>query len=80
MDATPAYRWQSGYLFQTFLVSGQVPSYSSLDTQVSYYIPVIKSLIKIGASNVFNHYYNSFLGGPAVGGMYYVSIGYGINQ
>lgn len=79
IDATLAYRWQSKYLSQTFLVSGQVPSYSSLDGQVSYHIPVIKSLIKIGASNLLNRYYNSFLGGPSVGAMCYISVGYGIN-
>jgi outer membrane receptor protein involved in Fe transport len=78
IDATLAYRWQSGYLSQTFLVSGQVPSYSSLDAQLSYHIPVIRSLVKIGATNLLNRYYNSFLGGPSTGGMYYVSIGYGI--
>ncbi|TDE18003.1 TonB-dependent receptor [Dyadobacter psychrotolerans] len=78
-DATLAYRWQSKYLSQTFLVSGQVPSYSSLDAQVSYHIPVIKSLIKVGATNLLNQYYNSFLGGPSIGGTYYVSVGYGIN-
>ncbi|MBE9463652.1 TonB-dependent receptor [Dyadobacter subterraneus] len=78
-DATLAYRWQSHYLSQTFLVSGQVPSYSSLDAQVTYHLPLIKSLIKIGASNLLNHYYTSFLGGPSIGGMYYVSVGYGIN-
>ncbi len=79
IDATLAYRWQSKYLSKTFLVSGQVPSYSSLDAQVSYLIPVIKSLVKVGASNLLNHYYNSFLGGPSVGGMYYLSVCYGIN-
>jgi len=78
-DVTLAYRWQSKYLSQTFLVSGQVPSYSSLDAQLSYHIPVIKSLVKVGATNLLNRYYNSFLGGPSVGGMYYVSVGYGIN-
>jgi outer membrane receptor protein involved in Fe transport len=79
-NATLAYRWQSSYYSQTFLVSGQVPSYSSLDAQVSYHMPVIKSLIKIGATNLLNHYYTSFLGGPSVGGMYYVGIGYGIGR
>ncbi|QRQ99778.1 TonB-dependent receptor plug domain-containing protein [Dyadobacter sandarakinus] len=80
MDATLAYRWQSKYLSQTFLVSGQVPAYSSLDAQLSYHIPLIRSLVKLGATNILNHYYNSFLGGPSIGGMYYVSVGYGINK
>ncbi|TLV03994.1 TonB-dependent receptor [Dyadobacter luticola] len=78
LDATLAYRWQSGYFSQTFLVNGQVSAYSSLDAQVSLKIPVIKSQVKLGASNLLNKYYTSFLGGPAVGGMYYVAVTYGI--
>jgi outer membrane receptor protein involved in Fe transport len=78
-DATIAYKWQSGYYSQTFLVTGQVPSYGSLDAQVTYHLPAVKSIIKLGASNLLNHYYNSFLGGPSVGGMYYITVGYGIN-
>ena len=78
-DATLAYKWQSGYYSQTFLVTGQVPSYGSLDAQVTYHLPAIKGTIKLGASNLLNHYYNSFLGGPSVGGLYYVVVGYGIN-
>lgn len=79
IDATIAYRWQSSYLSQTFLVSGQVPAYSSLDAQVTLRIPAIKSLIKLGANNLLNHYYTSFLGGPSIGGMYYLSVGYNVN-
>jgi iron complex outermembrane receptor protein len=73
-----AYKWQSDYYSQTFLVNGNVPSYSSLDAQVTYRLPQVKCSIKLGASNLLNHYYRSFLGGPSVGGMYYVTIGYGI--
>lgn len=79
LDATLSYRWQAKYYSQTFLVNGQVPSYSSLDAQVSLKVPVIRSLIKLGANNLLNKYYTSFLGGPAVGGMYYVAVSYGIH-
>ncbi|WP_221394772.1 TonB-dependent receptor domain-containing protein [Dyadobacter sp. NIV53] len=78
LDATLAYKWQSNYYSQTFLVNGNVPSYSSLDAQITYRLPEVKCNIKIGASNLLNHYYRSFLGGPSVGGMYYVTVGYGI--
>ena len=77
-DATIAYKWQSGYYSQTFLATGNAPSYGSLDAQATYHLPSIKSMIKIGGTNLLNHYYNSFLGGPSVGGMYYVTIGFGI--
>jgi iron complex outermembrane receptor protein len=79
LDATLAYRWQSDYYSQTFLVHGQVPAYSSLDALVTYRIPSLKSLVKVGANNMLNHYYTSFLGGPSIGGMYYFSVAYGIN-
>lgn len=77
-DASIAYRWQSGYYSQTFLVNGQVPAYSSLDAQVTYRVPAIQSMVRLGANNLLNHYYVSFLGGPSIGGMYYVSVAYGI--
>jgi iron complex outermembrane receptor protein len=79
LDATLAYRWQSDYYSQTFLVNGQVPAYSSLDAQVTYRITSLKSLIKVGANNMLNHYYTSFLGGPSIGGMYFITVAYGIN-
>jgi outer membrane receptor protein involved in Fe transport len=74
LDATVSYKWQSGYYSQTFLVNGNVPSYSSLDAQVTCRLPSLKSLVKLGASNLLNKYYVSFLGGPSIGGMYYVTV------
>ena len=74
LNATVSYKWQSGYYSQTFLVTGNVPSYGSLDAQVTYRVPALKSLVKVGASNLLNKYYVSFLGGPSVGGMYYVTV------
>ncbi|MNL74708.1 hypothetical protein D3C87_2003880 [compost metagenome] len=78
LDATVSYKWQSGYYSQTFLVTGNVPSYSSLDAQVTYRIPALKSLVKVGASNLLNKYYVSFLGGPSVGGTYYVTVAFNV--
>lgn len=79
-DATVSFKWQSGYYSQTFLVTGDVPSYSSLDTQVTYRVPRLKSQIKMGASNLLNKYYVSFLGGPSVGGMYYVTVAFNVDR
>lgn len=79
-DATVSFKWQSGYYSQTFLVTGDVPSYSSLDAQVTYRFPRLKSQIKMGASNLLNKYYVSFLGGPSVGGMYYVTVAFNVDR
>lgn len=39
-----------------------------------YSIPIEGGNRKVGATNLFNHYYASYLGGPAVGGMYYTMV------
>ncbi|WP_151086206.1 TonB-dependent receptor [Hymenobacter baengnokdamensis] len=72
------FRHQVGYYSQTFLVNGDVPAYSTLDAQVSYYIPTAQVRLKLGASNVLNKYYVSYLGGPSVGGLYYLTVMYGL--
>ncbi len=70
------YRWQQGYYSQTFLVNGDVPGYHTLDAQLSYAVPVAQVRFKLGASNVLNNYYVSYLGGPSVGGLYYLAVTY----
>ena len=72
------YRWQQGYYSQTFLVSGNVAAYHTLDAQLSYAVPAPNLRIKLGASNILNDYYVSYLGGPSVGGLYYLSVTYGL--
>ena len=72
------FKWQSAYYWQSFLVNGNTLAYSSLDVQVNYIITYIKMKIKLGATNILNHYYKSFLGGPEIGGLYYTTFTYGI--
>jgi outer membrane receptor protein involved in Fe transport len=79
VDAGVVYKWQSAYYWQSFLAVGNVAAYGTLDAQLTWTIKKIHSNVKLGASNLLNHYYASFLGGPAVGGMYYVTIVYGLN-
>lgn len=35
-------------------------------------------MIKLGGSNIFNHYYKNAYANPEVGGLYYVSFGYNL--
>lgn len=72
------YKWQSGYYWQSFLVNGDVASCGTVDAQVNYDFISTKLNVKIGASNLTNKYYNSFLGGPAIGGFYYTTLTYSI--
>lgn len=67
-------RWQSSFLWQSFLVNGTVPAYYNLDGFVSYTFAQPKLTIRVGGSNLLNHYYYSMLGGPDIGGFYYCTL------
>jgi len=70
------YKHQSSYYWQSFLVNGQVKAYGNIDAQVNYDFMQNKLGIKLGATNLLNRYYYSYLGGPSIGGMYYTTLTY----
>ncbi len=70
--------WQDAFMWDGELANGPVNAFTSVDAQVSYRIPEIKSMIKLGGSNIFNHYYKNAYANPEVGGLYYVSFGYNL--
>lgn len=72
------FRWQDKVDWEGTFASSQIPAYSTLDAMVSYKFPAIRSMVKLGASNILNKYYVSALGNPEIGGLYYVSFGYNI--
>lgn len=65
------FEWQSSFVAPAF---GMVPAYSTVDAQVSYKLSGIKSILKLGGSNLLNQYYIQNLGGPNIGAIYYLSI------
>ncbi|WP_026462564.1 TonB-dependent receptor [Adhaeribacter aquaticus] len=75
-----SYKWQSKYYWQSFLINGYVPGYGTLDGQITYNLPKQCLQLKAGGANLLNNYYYSFLGGPQIGGMYYVSLTYGLSR
>ena len=72
------YRWQDKVNYEGTFAAGEIPAFGTLDAQVSYRFTSIKSVVKLGGSNVLNKYYYSAFGNPAIGGVYYVSLGYNI--
>jgi outer membrane receptor protein involved in Fe transport len=73
------YRWQESYYYSSSFVSGNTAAFGVLDAQISMKLPKMNnSMIKIGASNILNHYYTDAVGNPQVGGLYYVSLGYNV--
>ena len=73
-----SYRWQDAFYWTSSFASGNVDSFGSLDGQINLKIPSIKSMIKLGGSNILNNYNVTSYGNPAMGAMYY--IGFTFNQ
>lgn len=51
-----------------------IPAFSTFDAQISKKIDLMKSIVKIGGTNIGNKLYTSGWANPSVGGLYYVSI------
>ena len=67
------YHWQNNFLWQSAFGTGEIPAYSTIDANISYKLRKIKSIIKIGGSNLLNKYYATNFGSAQVGGLYYIS-------
>ncbi|NOT76571.1 MAG: TonB-dependent receptor [Cyclobacteriaceae bacterium] len=63
-----AFQWQSSYGRWT------VPAYGVIDAQVNYKVPSIKTMFKIGGTNLGGADYRTNLGSPFVGQQYYISL------
>jgi outer membrane receptor protein involved in Fe transport len=72
-------KWQNNYYWQSFLINGKVPAFWNVDLQLNYAFVRSGFKLKIGSSNLLNHYYYSILGGPQIGGLYYMSVSYNVN-
>lgn len=72
------YKWQDKINWEGTFGSGSIPSFGTLDAQVSYKFTKEKILLKLGGTNITNHYYRSAFGNPYIGALLYASIGYNI--
>jgi outer membrane receptor protein involved in Fe transport len=71
-------RNQDGYFYESDFRQGQLDGFTTIDGQVSYKLPSSRSVIKLGATNLTNKYYQTGFGNPSIGGVYYVSFGYNV--
>lgn len=67
------WRWQDAYFWESSFANATVPSFNTVDAQVSYKIPNIKTVVKFGGQNLLNHRYVTNAGGPLLGAIYYIS-------
>ena len=68
------FRWQDAFRWEAGFGRGDVPAIGTIDAQVSYLIPSIRSNVKIGGSNILNTRHVLSVGGPTLGAIYYVTI------
>jgi outer membrane receptor protein involved in Fe transport len=73
-----SWRWQEGFFYENDFTQGDLPGFHTVDAALTYKRPAIKSLIKIGATNLLNQYYRTAVGNPSIGGLYYVSFAYNV--
>jgi outer membrane receptor protein involved in Fe transport len=73
-----AWRWQDGFFYENDFTQGDLPAFNVVDAAVSLKQPKIKSLIKLGATNIGNQYYRTAVGNPSIGGVYYISFAYNV--
>lgn len=68
------WKWQNNFLWESPLVTGTVDAINNLDAQVTYRLPVTKTTIKLGGTNILNKGHIEYAGGPTIGALYYVAI------
>ena len=68
------WRWQDAFLWESPLVTGGIPAFSTVDAQITYRVPKIKTSFKVGGANIFNNRHLEYAGGPTIGGLYYVAV------
>lgn len=68
------YKWSAAFLWESPLVTGQVPVIHTFDAQISYKVPVYNATFKFGGTNLLNRRFIQYAGGPTIGALYYASV------
>lgn len=68
------WKWQSSFEWESPLANGTVPSFNTVDAQVTYKVPSLFLTAKVGGTNILNQRYFQFAAGPTIGALYYVAL------
>ena len=68
------FRWQDTFLWESTFGIWNVPEFGVLDAQINYKISPIKTIVKLGGTNLLGGDYRTNLGGPFVGQQFYLSL------
>jgi outer membrane receptor protein involved in Fe transport len=66
-------RWNSEYLWESAMIDGMIQAATVIDAQVNYSMPSLKSVLKLGATNIGGQEYIQVLGAGAIGQQYFIS-------
>jgi outer membrane receptor for ferric coprogen and ferric-rhodotorulic acid len=69
-----SFRWQDEYFWQSAFGQANIGAYGVLDAQVNYKITPLRTMVKIGGTNLAGHDYITNIGGGQVGSIYYISL------
>ncbi|PKG53444.1 TonB-dependent receptor [Olleya sp. 1-3] len=69
-----AYRFSDDYFWEATFGNGIVPEFHTIDAQINYRVPSLKSIIKVGATNLTGNEYFTAFGTGFIGSMYYASL------
>jgi outer membrane receptor protein involved in Fe transport len=66
-------RWNNEYLWESTMIDGMIQAATVIDAQVNYSLTNLKSIIKIGATNIGGKEYGQVLGAGLIGQQYFIS-------
>ncbi|MBR9854107.1 MAG: TonB-dependent receptor [Algicola sp.] len=67
------YRWSDSYFWEASFADGDIPAFTVLDAQLNYSVPSLKSVFKVGGSNLLGDEYYTAIGTGFIGSIYYLS-------
>lgn len=74
------FKWNESYFWQSSFGDGKVPSFHTMDGNISYEFKSYHTTFSVGASNLYNNKYRMVYGGPTVGTLVYASLLFDINK
>lgn len=66
-------RWSDKYFWQSTTANAIMPARTVVDAQINYSVPSMKSIFKIGGTNLGGKEYQSAVGSPFIGSQYFIS-------
>lgn len=66
-------RWNNEYKWESTMIDGMIQAATVIDAQVNYSMPSLKSVLKLGATNIGGQQYIQVLGAGAIGQQYFIS-------